>query len=59
MKRQWSFSGLATIVRIVLMYYLNLEKLAATQVIISISEADLPGGANHKSTSPTLCCGFR
>lgn len=25
-KRRWSFSGLATIVRIVLMYYLNLEK---------------------------------
>ncbi len=24
--RQWSFSGLATMVRIVLMYYLNLEK---------------------------------
>ena len=26
LKRHWSFSGLATIVRIVLMYYLNLEK---------------------------------
>ena len=26
LKRQWSFSGLATIVRIVLMYYLDLEK---------------------------------
>ena len=26
LKRRWSFSGLATIVRIVLMYYLNLEK---------------------------------
>ena len=25
-KRRWSFSGLATMVRIVLMYYLNLEK---------------------------------
>ena len=25
-ERRWSFSGLATIVRIVLMYYLNLEK---------------------------------
>ena len=24
--RRWSFSGLATIVRIVLMYYMNLEK---------------------------------
>ena len=24
--RHWSFSGLATMVRIVLMYYLNLEK---------------------------------
>ena len=27
LKRRWSFSGLATMVRIVLMYYLNLEKL--------------------------------
>ena len=26
LKRHWSFSGLATIVRIVLMYYMNLEK---------------------------------
>ena len=26
LQRHWSFSGLATIVRIVLMYYLNLEK---------------------------------
>ena len=26
LKRRWSFSGLATIIRIVLMYYLNLEK---------------------------------
>ena len=26
LNRHWSFSGLATIVRIVLMYYLNLEK---------------------------------
>ena len=26
LKRRWSFSGLATMVRIVLMYYLNLEK---------------------------------
>ena len=26
LKRNWSFSGLATMVRIVLMYYLNLEK---------------------------------
>ncbi len=26
LERRWSFSGLATIVRIVLMYYLNLEK---------------------------------
>ena len=26
-ERRWSFSGLATIVRIMLMYYLNLEKL--------------------------------
>ena len=26
LQRRWSFSGLATIVRIVLMYYLNLEK---------------------------------
>ena len=27
LKRRWSFSGLATMVRIVLMYYLNLEKI--------------------------------
>ena len=27
LERRWSFSGLATMVRIVLMYYLNLEKL--------------------------------
>ena len=26
LERHWSFSGLATMVRIVLMYYLNLEK---------------------------------
>ena len=26
LERRWSFSGLATMVRIVLMYYLNLEK---------------------------------
>ena len=26
LKRHWSFSGLATIVRIMLMYYINLEK---------------------------------
>ena len=26
LKRNWSFSGLATMVRIVMMYYLNLEK---------------------------------
>ena len=26
LERRWSFLGLATIVRIVLMYYLNLEK---------------------------------
>ena len=26
LQRRWSFSGLATIVRIILMYYLNLEK---------------------------------
>ena len=52
------------------MYYLNLEKLAATRVIISISEADLSGvayttpvaalplcGANHKSASPRLSGG--
>ncbi|MBO5829347.1 MAG: hypothetical protein J6R59_12980, partial [Paludibacteraceae bacterium] len=25
--RSWSFSGLATIVRITLMYYINMEKL--------------------------------
>ena len=35
LERRWSFSGLATMVRIVLMYYLNLEKL------LNHPEADL------------------
>ena len=41
------------------MYYLNLEKLAATRVIISISEADLPGGWGVHHTgrcAPSVWC---
>ena len=37
LKRRWSFSGLATIMRIVLMYYLNLEKF------LNQPDADLNG----------------
>lgn len=37
LNRRWSFSGLATIVRIVLMYYLNLEKFLNQPDIIFVS----------------------
>lgn len=33
LKRRWSFSGLATIVRIVLMYYLNLESSSISPML--------------------------
>lgn len=48
LKRRWSFSGLATIVRIVLMYYLNLEKL------LNQPDADLNIMLAEASESPPL-----
>ncbi len=48
LKRRWSFSGLATIVRIVLMYYLNLEKF------LNQPDADLNIMLAEASESPPL-----
>lgn len=48
LKRCWSFSGLATIVRIVLMYYLNLEKF------LNQPDADLNIMLAEASESPLL-----
>ena len=46
LQRHWSFSGLATIVRIVLMYYLNLEKF------LNQPDADLKNMLAEASESP-------
>ena len=46
LQRRWSFSGLATIVRIVLMYYLNLEKF------LNQPDADLKIMLAEESESP-------
>ena len=46
LQRRWSFSGLATIVRIVLMYYLNLEKF------LNQPDADLNGILAEAPESP-------
>ena len=46
LQRRWSFSGLATIVRIVLMYYLNLEKF------LNQPDADLNSILIEASESP-------
>ena len=46
LKRRWSFSGLATMVRIVLMYYLNLEKF------FNQPDADLNKMLTEVSESP-------
>ena len=46
--RRWSFSGLATIIRIVLMYYLNLEKF------LNQPDADLNIMLAEASESPPL-----
>ena len=46
LSRRWSFSGLATIVRIVLMYYLNLEKF------LNQPDADLKIMLAEASESP-------
>lgn len=48
LKRRWRFSGLATIVRIVLMYYLNLEKF------LNQPDADLNIMLAEASESPPL-----
>ena len=51
LKRHWSFSGLATMVRIVLMYYLNLEKF------LNQPDADLKimlAGASESPPMPSL-----
>lgn len=50
LKRRWSFSGLATIVRIVLMYYLNLEKFLNqpdADLNIMLAEASEPPPQEH------------
>ena len=47
-KRKWSFSGLATIVRIILMYYLNLENFLNTP------EADLKMILTQESEPPPI-----
>lgn len=49
LKRRWSFSGLATIIRIVLMYYLNLEKF------LNQPDADLNSMLAEASESPPEC----
>ena len=48
LKRRWSFSGLATMVRIVLMYYLNLEKF------LNQPDADLKNMLAGASESPPM-----
>ena len=48
LKRRWSFSGLATIIRIMLMYYLNLEKF------LNQPDADLNIMLAETSESPPL-----
>ena len=48
LNRRWSFSGLATIVRIVLMYYLNLEKF------LNQPDADLKRMLVQASESPPV-----
>ena len=48
LNRHWSFSGLATIVRIVLMYYLNLEKF------LNQPDADLKNMLVQASESPPV-----
>ena len=52
LKRRWSFSGLATIVRIVLMYYLNLEKF------LNQPDADLNIMLAEASESPPVSLGI-
>ena len=46
LRRRWSFSGLATMVRIVLMYYMNLEKF------LNNPDADLKNMLSEASESP-------
>ena len=46
LKRHWSFSGLASMVRIVLMYYLNIEKF------LNQPDADLKNMLADASGSP-------
>ncbi len=48
LNRRWSFSGLATIVRIVLMYYMNLEKF------LNQPDADLKSMLAQASESPPV-----
>ena len=51
LKRRWSFFGLATIVRIVLMYYLNLEKFLNqpdADLNIMLAEASEPPPQEHE-----------
>lgn len=52
LQRHWSFSGLATVIRIVLMYYLNLEKL------LNQSDADMKimlSEVPKSSSDDTVC----
>lgn len=46
LRRKWSFSGLATMIRLVLMYYLNLEKF------FNQPDADLKMMLENASESP-------
>ncbi len=48
LKRRWSFFGLATIVRIMLMYYINLEKF------LNQPDADLKAMLAEASESPPV-----
>ena len=52
LKRRWIFSGLATIVRIVLMYYLNLDKF------LNQPDADLNIMLAEASESPPVSLGM-
>ena len=67
LQRRWSFSGLATIVRIVLMYYLNLEKFLnqpdadLNSMLIEASESppedpeNCGGGLSNTKCKPNFC----
>lgn len=67
LERRWSFSELATIVRIVQMYYLNLEKLlnqpdADLKTMLAEASESPPydteniyGGLSYTKSKPNFC----